>query len=129
MSESAVDQLADNGQDADDAVANEVGASNQPTDGDVAVTGSNFSQRLRPDGTIVPRNALIFPVQNRTDLRVQQRIPLPGRISIDGIAEVFNVFNRTNYTLDTQEVNRATTYLQPTAGQNRTAQIGFRVTF
>jgi hypothetical protein len=97
--------------------------------GDVALTGSNFSQRLRPDGTIVPRNSILQPTQNRTDLRAQQRIPLPGRVSIDGIAEVFNVFNRTNYTLDVQEANLLTTYLKPTSGQNRTAQIGFRVTF
>ena len=40
---------------------------------------------------------LIAPAQNRTDLRVQQRIPLHGRASIDAIAEVFNVFNRPNF--------------------------------
>src|SRR4029077_9543586 len=36
--------------------------------------------RLRSDGTIVARNSLIAPAQNRTDLRVQQRIPLAGRV-------------------------------------------------
>ena len=91
------------------------------------LTGGTFSARLRPDGTIVPRNAYIQPAQNRTDIRVQQRIPLNGRLSIDGIAEVFNVFNRTNYTIDTQE--SSATYLQPATGQNRTAQVGFRLTF
>jgi hypothetical protein len=95
--------------------------------GDLRLTGSNFSQRLRPDGTIVPRNAYIQPAQNRTDLRAQQRIPLQGRMVIDAIAEVFNVFNETNYTIDTVESSR--TYLTPTAGQNRTAQVGFRLTF
>jgi hypothetical protein len=95
--------------------------------GDVSVTGATFSARLRPDGTLVPRNAYIQPAQNRTDLRIQQRVPLPGRMTIDGIAEVFNVFNRANFTIDTQESSR--TYLQPTAGQNRTAQIGFRLAF
>jgi hypothetical protein len=58
---------------------------------------------------------------------VQQRIRLQGRFSIDGIAEVFNVFNRTNYTIDT--VESSATYLTPTVGQNRTAQVGFRLTF
>ena len=52
-----------------------------------------FSARLRPDGTIVPRNSFIQPAQNKTDIRVQQRIPLGGRVAIDLIAEVFNVFN------------------------------------
>lgn len=38
--------------------------------GDLRNTGSTFSGRLRPDGAIVPRNAIISPPQNRTDLRV-----------------------------------------------------------
>ena len=46
--------------------------------GDVRLTGGTFSARLRPDGTIVPRNSFIQPAQNRTDIRVQQRIPLHG---------------------------------------------------
>ena len=95
--------------------------------GDVRLTNGTFSARLRPDGTIVPRNSYIQPAQNRTDLRVQQRIRLQGRLAIDGIAEVFNVFNRTNYTIDT--VESSATFLTPTVGQNRTAQVGFRLTF
>ncbi len=86
------------------------------------------SGRLRPDGTIVPRNAFVGPVQNRTELRLQQRVPLPGGMSIDGIAEVFNLFNRTNYTLGTTE-SQAANYLRPTAGQFRTMQFGFRLSF
>jgi hypothetical protein len=95
--------------------------------GDVRVTGGTFSARLRPDGTLVPRNAYIQPAQNRTDIRVQQRIRLQKRISIDAIAEVFNAFNCTNYTIDTAE--SSPTYLTPLSGQNRTAQVGFRLTF
>ena len=64
------------------------------------------SARLRPDGTIVPRNSLFGPAQNRTVLRFQQRIPLPGGSSIDGIAEVFNLFNRTNYSSATRKARR-----------------------
>ena len=96
--------------------------------GDLRNTGSTFSGRLRPDGTIVPRNAIISPPQNATSLRVQQRIPLPGRLSIDGIAEVFNVFNRPNWTIGTQESQRAQ-YLRNINAQYRTAQVGFRLTF
>jgi len=31
------------------------------------------------------------------DLRVSRRFPLSGEASVDGIFEVFNLFNRTNY--------------------------------
>ena len=96
--------------------------------GDVRGTGANFSQRLRPDGTIVPRNDLIAPAQNRTDIRFQQRIPLGGRFSIDGIAEIFNAFNRPNWGIGTQESTTAQ-FLQHISAQVRTMQFGFRLTF
>jgi hypothetical protein len=96
--------------------------------GDVRGTGANFSQRLRPDGTIVPRNDLLAPAQNRTDFRVQQKIPLGSRRSFDLIADVFNVFNRPNWGIGTQE-STTTQFLQHTSAQVRTAQVGFRLTF
>ena len=96
--------------------------------GDLRNTGADFSRRLRPDGTIVPLNAIIVPAQNRTDLRVQQRINLPGRAAIDAIAEVFNIFDRPNYDIGTQE-NQRTQFLQPINAQYRSAQVGFRLTF
>lgn len=96
--------------------------------GDLRNTGATFSGRLRPDGTITPLNDIIAPPQNRTDLRLQQRIPLRGRLSIDGIAEVFNMFNRPNWTIGTQESTRVQ-FLQHTNAQYRTAQVGFRLTF
>jgi len=95
--------------------------------GDLRATGATFSARLRPDGTIVPRNSLIAPPQNRTDLRLQQRIPLHGRAAIDGIAEVFNMFNRPNWGIGIVENNPQ--YLQHVSAQTRTLQFGFRVTF
>jgi hypothetical protein len=101
--------------------------------GDLRVTGAGVGaqalrrQRLRPDGSIVPRNSFTQPARNRVDVRVQQRIPLPGRASVDGIAEVFNAFNSPNWTITTDESSRQ--YLQRTSGLNRTAQFGFRLTF
>jgi hypothetical protein len=95
--------------------------------GDIRNLGGG-NGRLRPDGTIVPRNSFIQPSQNKTDIRLQQRIPLGGRVSIDGIAEIFNAFNRPNYTLGTAEGTPAN-YNKPTSGQYRTAQLGFRLTF
>ena len=96
--------------------------------GDLRNTGADFSQRLRPDGTIVPMNSAFAPAQNRTDIRFQQRIPLGGGMSLDGIAEIFNAFNRPNYTISGIE-SQPTQYLQPTAGQYRTMQFGFRFAF
>jgi hypothetical protein len=49
-------------------------------------------------------------------------------MSLTGIAEVFNLFNQTNYTLGLQE-SLIANYLRPTAGEYRTAQFGFRFTF
>jgi hypothetical protein len=95
--------------------------------GDLRNTGADFSARLRPNGTVVPRNSFIQPAQNRTDVRVQQRVPLGGRVAIDLIAEVFNAFNRPNWTIETEE--SAGDFGRRTLGQFRSAQLGFRVTF
>jgi hypothetical protein len=90
------------------------------------VSGNGGTQRLRPDGTIIPRNPLLFPANYRTDLRAQQRIPLHGRLTVDAIAEIFNLFNNTNYILGTVE-NQVATYAKPVSGEYRTAQVGFRL--
>jgi hypothetical protein len=95
--------------------------------GDERQTGADFSQRLRPDGTIVPRNSFIQPMENRVDLRLQQRIPLGGGAAIDLIAETFNLFNANNFTLITEE--GASDFEEPESGQYRTMQFGFRFTF
>jgi opacity protein-like surface antigen len=95
--------------------------------GDVRGYGGAGSARLRPDGTIVPRNAFTQPTRRRMDLRVQQRIPLAGGVAIDAIAEVFNVFNSENFTINSQQ--SAAQFGLATAGENRTAQFGFRLTF
>jgi hypothetical protein len=48
-------------------------------------------------------------------------------VKIDAIAEVFNLFNRPNWGIGTEEDR--SDYLTHTSADNRTAQIGFRVTF
>jgi len=95
--------------------------------GDARQFGATGSARFRTDGTIVPRNSFTQPARKRLDLRAQQRIPLPGGVAIDGIAEVFNLFNSANWTIETVESNRQ--FGLPVAGENRTAQFGFRLTF
>ncbi len=95
--------------------------------GDRRNLGAGGELRLRPDGTIVPRNAFLQPAQNRTDIRIQQRLPLASGVSVDLIAEAFNVFNRPNWTLETQE--SSADYNKRVVAQYRTAQFGFRLMF
>jgi hypothetical protein len=89
--------------------------------------------RLRPDGTIIPRQAFVFDPIHRVDLRLQERVPLHGHASAGGYFEVFNVFDRANYgAYEVRETNAA--YGQPLPSTNlsyapRTVQVGFRVTF
>jgi hypothetical protein len=89
--------------------------------------------RLRPDGTLVPRNNFVGDQIHRVDARLQQRIPLGGGASIDGIFEVFNLFNRKNYgAYVTDEASPQ--YGQPEPNNSlsytpRAMQLGFRVTF
>ena len=84
-------------------------------------------------GTIVPRNNLVGAAIHRVDLRVMQHITLRGRAGVDGIVEMFNVFNRANYgSYTTAESNPS--YGKPVqnvglAYQPRMLQLGFRFTF
>jgi hypothetical protein len=90
------------------------------------------SFRLRPDGSLVPRNGFVGDPVHRVDLRAQQRIPI-GRVSIDGILEVFNLFDRANFgSYVTDELSPL--FGQPEFNNNlayapRTLQLGFRLTF
>jgi len=100
--------------------------------GDLRNTGASGG-RLRPDGTIVPRNNLVGAPLHRVDLRIVRKFPLTGHVNADGILEVFNLFNHANYgSYVTQESAR--NYGQPTGNTNvaylpRMVQLGFRFTF
>jgi hypothetical protein len=91
------------------------------------------SLRLRPDGTLVPRNNFTGNALHRVDVRLQQRVPLLGRARIDGMLEIFNVFNHANFgRYVIQESSRNYGLPQQStlaAYQPRTMQLGFRLTF
>ena len=93
----------------------------------------SFTPRLRPDGTLVPRNGFVGDPVHRVDMRLQERIPLGGRRSIDGIFELFNLFNRANYgSYVTDEASPQfgqAEYNSNLAYAPRTLQLGFRLTF
>jgi hypothetical protein len=92
---------------------------------DTSISGG----RLRADGTIAPRNNLVGDPIHRTDIRIQKKFRFGNRVAIDGLVEVFNVFNRANYSAyTTQESNSL--YGQPSAHQGvRRLQLGFRAAF
>jgi hypothetical protein len=100
---------------------------------DVGEAFEAFAQRVRPDGTIVPRAGFVGDPVHRVDIRLQQRVPIQGRVGIDGILEVFNLFDRANFgSYDTDEASPR--FGLPNASTNlayapRTLQVGFRMTF
>jgi hypothetical protein len=101
--------------------------------GDVRDTGGVSSGRLRPDGVIVPRTALVGDPLHRVDVRLQKTFSLGGRRSIAGLVEVFNLFNHENYGSYTTEQSNAR-YGQPSFNNNvayqpRIVQLGFRFAF
>ncbi len=110
----------------------ENGTSTTTSGVDVYGTQGAPTTRLRPNGTIIERNNFDRDPIHRVDMRLQQRIKL-GRMSVDGILEVFNVFNHANYnSYVTNESSR--TFGQPqqdvnVAYQPRTMQLGFRFAF
>jgi hypothetical protein len=100
--------------------------------GDLRNYGTGRGARLRPDGTIVARNNFVGESNHRMDMRAQKRLTI-GRVRVDGILEVFNVFNRENFGSYTTQESSAS-YGQPSqnlnvAYQPRMLQLGFRVAF
>ncbi len=93
----------------------------------------NLSLRLRPDGTIVPRTAIVGKPIHRVDIRAIRKFRLAGRTTLEGSLEVFNIFNHANFgSYVTAESSPL--YGQPqqnigAAFQPRSAQLGFRVAF
>ena len=100
---------------------------------DLRRQGGRSTRRLRPDGTIVPRNNFREQPLHRVDIRFSRRTGLGGSASVDGIFEVFNLFNHENFgSYITSEVSR--NFGDPTfnggiAYQPSIVQLGLRVTF
>ena len=104
-----------------------------PTSGvDVLGVGGSGG-RLRRDGTLIARNSFERTDLHRVDMRLQKRFKLNGRMTLDGIAEVFNMFNHANYnafvTNEAAANFRQPQYDSNIAFQPRTMQFGFRTTF
>jgi hypothetical protein len=95
--------------------------------------GGGDRTRLRPDGSIVPRNNFVGLPIHRVDARLQRRFGIGGRRGVDGILEVYNLFNHANYGSYTLAESNAS-YGKPIqnigiAYQPRMVQLGFRIVF
>ena len=95
------------------------------------------SLRLRPNGTIIPRNDFVGDPIHRVDLRLQRRFALGGRARLDGAIEMFNALNHANFgNYNTNEASPATLG-KPTLGGRggatayvpRTLQLGIKFAF
>ena len=96
-------------------------------------TGSGGGTRRLNDGTFLPRNSFVGSPLHRVDTRLQKRFPLGGRRTIDGMLEMFNVFNHKNYGSYTTAVDNPAygnpVYNNNVAYASRSAQLGFRFAF
>lgn len=98
--------------------------------GDLRDTGGTSGGRLRPDGTIVPRNNFVGSPLHRADVRIARRFVVRGRAGVDAIVEVFNLFNHANHgSYVTSESNA--NYSLPVQNTNvayqpRLVQVGIR---
>ena len=85
-------------------------------------------------GATVPRNSERTPSDYKLDLRLSKTIRFRS-VSVQGIAEVFNVFNTRNFDRTTYVMNVfSQTYLQPATSTNlfyqpRQVQVGFRISY
>jgi hypothetical protein len=99
---------------------------------DVRGTGG-AGGRLRQNLTLIERNSFDRKSMHRMDVRVQRRFAFGSRVSLDGFAEVFNLFNRANY--ESYQMNeRNALFGRPNPHSNiayapRVLQLGFRAAF
>jgi hypothetical protein len=98
---------------------------------DVRQTG-NSGGRLKADGTLIPRNSFDKPSMHKFDIRMQRRFDI-GRAKIEGIVEMFNVFNHKNVNAFTTNLSSAR-YGEPSGDTNidyqpRMMQFAFRISY
>jgi hypothetical protein len=104
------------------------------TDGtDRRSEGGSGENRLRANGTIVARNNFVGRPIHRVDLRLQKSFPVVSKVKIDGMFEVYNLFNHENFGNYTTNMANAR-FGQPSANsalayQPRMLQLGVKFTF
>lgn len=78
-----------------------------------------------------PPGSLRFEPERTLDLRVQKRFRLWGPVTVDGILDLFNVFNaNTVLEVESLNVDDGPSFMRPTTIMNpRAARLGVRVNF
>ena len=103
-----------------------------------SIPGPDRALRVPGDlSSSINRNAGTLPGQVTVDLRFSRRLALGGRTSVDAIVDVFNLFNRANFTdinnifgSDAYPTNPSPTFGQfQQAGPPRQAQLAVKVNF
>lgn len=98
--------------------------------------GSGAGRWLDAQGNVLPKNgerALYW--DKKVDLRFVKNVRVWGRSNLQGMLDIFNVFNTANYDPTTYGAQYGTkTYLQPAYSSNlfyqpRMLQVGLRVTY
>jgi hypothetical protein len=90
--------------------------------------------RLGPGGALAPRNAFVGQPLHRVDMRFMKRLALGNQRQLDGIIEVFNLFNHANHGSYTTNLSVPANYGRPQQNLNvaylpRILQLGFRFAF
>jgi hypothetical protein len=102
--------------------------------GDRTLMVVGHTQRLGPNGLVAPRNGFVGQPLHRVDMRFMKRVNLGGARQLDGILEVFNLFNHENYGSYTTNLSVPANYGRPQQNSNvaylpRMMQLGFRFAF
>ena len=97
-------------------------------------TGTGVGGRLNTvTGEIIPRAGFVGTPVHRVDMRLMRRFRFGGRVSLDGIFEVFNAFNKENYGSFVTDLSNAQyglpTFNSNIAFQPRSLQFAFRASF
>ncbi|MGE3511079.1 MAG: hypothetical protein AB7N65_19580, partial [Vicinamibacterales bacterium] len=101
---------------------------------DVRLTGSAGNPgRLTRDGLLIQRNDIDVPALHRVDMRLLKRVRLGNFGNLEGMLEVFNLFNHANFASLNSNL-ASPTYRQPVRDSNlsyapRMVQLGFRLMF
>jgi hypothetical protein len=99
------------------------------------VCGCNVKGQTLADGSfLVDRAQFVGSPIHRVDLSLRKKFGLGGRRQLEGIAEVFNVFNHENYGSYTTTFSSGANFGKPsfnssTAYQARSLQLGVHFTF
>ena len=91
-------------------------------------------QTLADGSFLLDRSQFVGKPIHRVDMRLQKRINLGGRRNLEGMLEVFNIFNHQNYGSYTTTFSNAANYGKPsfnsaTAYQPRILQLGVHFAF